>query len=290
MSQLNTVVHSVSDNNFIVRKMEIDDLKIVLSWAKAEGWNPGIDDANSFYIVDEGGFLIGELNGNPISSISVARYNENFNFIGLYIVKPEYRKQGYGLKTWHEALKLIPNQSASLDAVLQQVNNYKKFGFEPAHYHLRYQGIIHGKIAEDVMDLKTVNFDQLCRYDSQYFPSFRPQFLQTWIIQPNCQGYAVVNDGELLGYGVIRKAIDGFKIGPLFAENQEIAEKLFLALSTYANTSYIYIDIPDINHQAISLVESYEMQSIFECVRMYTANKPSLDWTRIFGVTTLEIG
>ncbi|MEH1836702.1 MAG: GNAT family N-acetyltransferase [Nostoc sp.] len=290
MSQLNAVVHSVTDNNFIIRQMTIDDLKIALSWAEAEGWHPGVDDANNFYVANAGSFLIGELNGNPISSIVVARYSESFNFIGLYIVKSEYRKQGYGLKTWHEALKLISHESAALDTVLEQVNNYKKFGFKSAHSHLRYQGIINGKIAEDVIDLKTVNFDQLCRYDSQYFPSSRPLFLKTWINQPSGQGYAVVNNGELLGYGVIRKVSEGFKIGPLFAENKEIAEKLFFALSTYANGSQIYLDVPDINHQAISLVESYKMQLVFECVRMYTANEPSLDWTHIFGVTTLEIG
>ena len=81
MSQLNAVVHSVTDNNFIVRQMTIDDLKIVLSWAEAEGWNPGVNDANNFYVADAGGFLIGELNGNPISSISVVRYNE---LLGIY--------------------------------------------------------------------------------------------------------------------------------------------------------------------------------------------------------------
>jgi hypothetical protein len=146
------------------------------------------------------------------------------------------------------------------------------------------------RISKDVIDLKTINFEQLCRYDSRYFPGDRAHFLQTWINQPHGTGYAIVNSGDLVGYGVIRKAQEGFKIAPLFAESQEIAEKLFLALSTYAEGKNVHLDVPDINKQGLALIESYKMQSMFECVRMYTAEKPDIDWTKIFGVTTLELG
>jgi predicted GNAT family N-acyltransferase len=281
---------TITEDNFRVRPMTKDDLKIALSWAASEGWNPGIDDVDNFYIADPGGFLIGELNGQPISCISVVRYNEKFNFIGIYIVKPEERKKGFGLKTWLEAFKLIPNQSAALDAVLQQVNNYQRFGFKPTHSHLRYQGIINGRILPDIRDLKTLDFEQLCHYDERYFPSYRPHFLSTWINQPHGQGYAIINDGDLVGYGVIRKAIDGWKIAPLFAENKDIAEKLFLALATYAEGSPIYVDVPNINKSAIFLFENYQMKPIFECVRMYIGEPPNIDWHNVFAVTSLELG
>lgn len=281
-------------DNFILRPMTKDDLKIALNWAAAEGWNPGIDDADNFYIADPGGFLIGELNGKPISCISIVRYPSGFNFVGIYIVKPEQRKKGFGLKTWTEAFKLIPQQSAALDAVLQQVSNYQKFGFQPAHSHLRYQGKVTGKISSDVINIKAVDFAQLCDYDQQYFPSYRSHFLTQWINQPHGQGYAIIKNDNLLGYGVIRQATDGFKIAPLFAENETIAEKLFLALATYAQGDNqgdnIYVDVPNINQSAISLFTSYEMKDIFECVRMYTGEKPDINWQNIFGVTTLELG
>lgn len=280
----------MTQDNFLVRPMTLDELKLALSWAEAEGWNPGIDDANNFYIADPKGFLIGELNGEPISSISVVKYHSNFNFIGLYIVKPEWRKQGFGLKTWQEALKLINNQPAALDGVIQQVDNYRKFGFNPSHTHYRYQGVIQGQISQELIDLKRIDFEQFCRYDNQYFPALRPQFLQTWINQPNGCGYGIIQGENLVGYGVIRQAIEGFKIGPLFADYQAIAEQLLLALATYANGKNIYLDVPNINQQALALAERYQMKPVFECVRMYTHQPPSIDWTKVFGVTTLELG
>ncbi|MEB3342776.1 GNAT family N-acetyltransferase [Okeania sp.] len=281
---------NINQDNFIVRPMTLADLKLAISWAANEGWNPGIDDVNNFYVADPEGFLIGELNGEPISCISMVRYSKNFNFVGIYIVKPEWRKKGYGFRTWQEAFKLINNQSAALDAVLEQVNTYRKSGFEPAHSHLRYQGIIPGKISPDIQDLKTVNFEKICSYDSLYFPAERSNFLKSWINQPNGKSYGIINDGNLIGYGVIRKAQEGFKIGPIFAENREIAEKLFLALCSYSDNQNVYIDVPNINQPAINLVEDYQMQCVFECVRMYSVQKPNLDWQNIFGVTSLELG
>lgn len=281
---------TIAEDNFRVRPMTKNDLRIALSWAASEGWNPGTDDVDNFFIADPDGFLIGELNGKPISCISVVRYNAKFNFIGIYIVKPEERKKGFGLRTWQEALKLISNHSAALDAVLQQVNIYQRFGFKPAHSHLRYQGIITGKILPDVRNLKTTDFEQLCRYDQRYFPSYRPHFLSTWINQLHGQGYAIINNADLVGYGVIREATDGFKIGPLFAESEDIAEKLFLALVTYADGSPIYVDVPNVNKSAIHLFENYQMSPIFECVRMYTREPPNIDWHNVFAVTTLELG
>jgi len=169
---------NINQNNFIVRPMTLADLKLAISWAANEGWNPGIDDANSFYVADPQGFLIGELNGEPRSCIYTVIYSQNFSFIGIYIVKPEWRKKGFGFKTWQEAFKLINNQPAGLDAVLAQVNTYRKSGFQTAHHHLRYQGIIPGKISPDIQDLKTVDFEKICSYDRLYFPAQRLNFLK----------------------------------------------------------------------------------------------------------------
>ncbi|NET60727.1 MAG: GNAT family N-acetyltransferase [Symploca sp. SIO2E6] len=279
-----------TEDNFQVCPMTKDDLKIVLSWEVSEGFNPGIDDADNFYIADPGGFLIGKFNGKPISCIAVVRYHPQFNFIGHYIVKAEERKKGFGLKTWQEAWKLIDGQPAALNAVLEQVNNYQKFGFKPAHANFRYQGIIVGTISPDVRDLKSIDFEQLCCYDRQYFPSHRSDFISTWINQPHGQGYAIINDSDLVGYGVIRKATDGFRIGPIFAENENIAEKLLLALATYTEGSPIYVDVPNINKSAILLFENYQMSPILECIAMYTAEPPNIDWQKVFAVTSVELG
>ena len=281
----------MSTDKFIIRPMTLADLELVIQWEATEGWNPGINDAIPFYSADSSGFLIGEIDGTPISSISAVRYGDSFAFMGIYIVQPAWRGKGYGLQTWNAALKLLGDRPTALDAVLQQVNNYSKFGFKPIYHHLRYQGIGQaGVIPEGIVWLRDITFADVVSYDNLYFPASRPAFLNTWINHSEHKAYGMIQDGKLCGYGVIRPSYTGWKIGPLFANSTEIAECLFVALITHAENQPVFIDVPNINTLAIALVENRKMLPIFECVRMYTHDIPNIEINHIFGVTTLELG
>lgn len=111
-----------------------------IAWAASEGWNPGLQDANCFYLADPDGFWIGLINKEPISVLSAVKYGNNFAFLGFYIVKPEYRGQGYGFQLWNTALKSLKNRNIGLDGVVAQQENYQKSGFKLAHRNIRYQG------------------------------------------------------------------------------------------------------------------------------------------------------
>lgn len=269
-------------------RLEVD---LAITWAKIEGWNPGIYDAESFYQTDPQGFLLGELNGEPIGCISAVAYDQHFGFLGFYIVKPEYRGQGFGIKIWQAAMEYLgTNRNIGLDGVIAQQENYKKSGFHIAYKHIRYQGMGSGVVSSDIVPLKTVPFQELVTYDSQFFPTKRAKFLQNWLSLPDSAAWGVLKDRHLVGYGVIRPSESGYRIGPLFANNEEIAEEIFQALLTKSIDSSVFIDIPDINSQAIALVQRHEMQPVFEAARMYTKETPDLPIKRIFGVTSLELG
>ena len=90
--------------NFATRAMTPADLDLVIGWAASEGWNPGLHDAACFRTVDPDGFIVGELDGEPIASISAVNYDARFSFLGLYIVRPDLRGRGYGRRTWNAAM------------------------------------------------------------------------------------------------------------------------------------------------------------------------------------------
>ncbi|MCA9437546.1 MAG: GNAT family N-acetyltransferase, partial [Candidatus Omnitrophica bacterium] len=97
--------------------------------------------------------------------------------------------------------------------------------------------------------------------------------------------------GHLSGYGVIRKCRSGHKVGPLFADNPNVAETLFLALKSFASEEDpVYLDTPEINPEAVALAERHNMTVVFETARMYTGDSPDIDLNGIFGVTTFELG
>src|SRR5262245_60006988 len=87
-----------------IRTMRRDDVAFAIDLAAREGWNPGLHDADCFYAADNDGFLIGELGSEPIGCISAVSYAGRYGFVGLYIVRPEFRGRGYGLRLWKAAL------------------------------------------------------------------------------------------------------------------------------------------------------------------------------------------
>src|SRR3990167_2769337 len=165
--------------SFQIRPATRKELDIMVEWAAKEGWNPGLYDADAFYATDPQGFFMGFLDNEPIASLSAVSYSPAFGFLGLYIVKPEYRGNGYGWKLWQEALKHLPSQNIGLDGVVAQQENYKKSGFKLAYRNIRYEGKGVSAKTHDphIVPLSDIPLDQLFVYDLKIFLVPRSAFL-----------------------------------------------------------------------------------------------------------------
>ncbi len=279
--------------SYKIRPASREELDIMIEWAAQEGWNPGLYDGDAFHATDPQGFYLGFFGNEPISSISAVAYDDKFGFLGFYIVKPEYRGQGYGLKIWNEALKHLPTQNVGLDGVVEQQENYKKSGFKLAYRNIRYEGIGTNEKVEDenIISLSDIPFEQLLEYDNEVFPTPRPTFLKEWVKQPESLSITYTKNRKLLGYGMIRKCRRGFKVGPLSADSPQIAENLFQKMRAFVGKrNQIYLDTPEINKEAVKLAEKCKMKPMFETARMYNKKEPNVPLNKVFGVTTFELG
>ena len=278
---------------YTIRAMTRQEVDIAIDWAAAEGWNPGLNDANCFYIADPDGLLIGLLGDEPIATVSIVKYGNSFSFLGFYIVKPEYRGRGYGIQIWNAGLAEVSGRTVGLDGVVDQQSNYRKSGFSLAYRNIRYQGSGGGSCPSDsdIVRLSTIPFDEIYAYDKPFFPDDRMQFLKCWINQPGSAALGILQNRTIAGYGVLRACRSGYKIGPLFADNPELAERLFLALKAHAPAAApVFLDTPEVNSAAIDLAERYNLTVTFETARMYRGKSPDLPINRLFGVTTFELG
>lgn len=266
---------------------------IAVTWAKEQGWNPGLNDADCFYEVDPGGFFAGELNGEVISCISAVRYDEKFGFMGFYIVKPQYRGKGFGLEIFNKALEYMGGRVVGGDGVLERIEDYKKIGFNPAYRNRRYQG--HGTgnktISKNLEDITKIEFEKLCGYDDAVFGAKRHSFLKRWISQPNAKGYAYLDNEKISGYGFIRPCFKGYKIGPLFADNAFIAEAILNALLGYVPLGEeVFLDVPEVNIPAVDIAQNNKMNIVFSTMRIYLNGVFHTPLKKIFGITSFELG
>lgn len=276
----------------IVRNMTLDEFCLAIEWAAGEGWNPGIHDADCFYAADPNGFFLAERNGELVGCLSAVAYDEFFGFAGFYIVKPELRNGGIGHELIGRASAYMANRTIGNDAVVAQQEAYKKYGFRMAYRNIRYRGTASSGMmnVSEILDLRNIPFSRLAAYDREMFPARRSNFLNCWINQPEGAALGYVKNGQLSGYGVIRKCRQGYKIGPLFADDEAIADQLFLALTGRISGKEYFLDVPEPNSAATRLVKRYNMQMVFETARMYSGTVPSLPLDKIFGVTSFELG
>lgn len=279
-----------------LRPLTRTELDTAVAWAAAEGWNPGLNDADVFWATDPEGFVGAEYQGELVATGSIVAYGKNYGFMGFFIVKPELRGQGIGTRLWFYRRDLLksrlgPDGAIGMDGVFDMQAWYAKGGFAFSHRNLRMEGIgKSGSIEARIVKLSKLPFSQLAAYDLDCFGCERDSFLEGWIHMPGIHALGYLDDDNLKGYGLIRPCQIGYKIGPLFSDNAEIAESLFQALSNHAAGQPIYLDTPENHLDALALAQRHQMKEVFGCARMYYGKPPAMDWNRIYGITTFELG
>jgi hypothetical protein len=206
-------------------------------------------------------------------------------------VRPELRGRGHGLRIWNAAVAHAGARTIGLDGVVAQQGNYKKSGFALAYPNIRYGGTVAPASAPPgVVPLADITFATVAADDATVFPAPREAFLRAWIAARGHVGRALVRDGRLAAWGVIRPCRTGHKIGPLVADDRAAAEAVFAALLAVAGGGEVFLDVPSVNRDAVALAQAHGLNPVFETARMYTGPIRPLRLERVFGVTTFELG
>lgn len=280
-------------SGYTIRTATRAEVDVAIDWAAAEGWNPGLHDADCFFAADPEGFLIGLVDGEPVATISVVMYGEKDAFLGFYIVKPGFRGRGHGLEIWKAGMQRLAGRNVALDGVVAQQSNYRQSGFTLAWQNVRQEGSGGGEGSRDarIVPVSGLPFDAVAAYDRVHFPASRDAFLRCWLRQPGSTALAFVDEGRIAGSGMVRPCRSGWKVGPLFADTPAIAESLFAALrARVPSGDKLYLDTPAINPDAMTLAKRNGMAPVFETARMYTGPVPAIPVDRLYGVTSFELG
>ncbi|MGI9274904.1 MAG: GNAT family N-acetyltransferase [Endozoicomonas sp.] len=281
--------------NPLITPLTADEAQVMFDWVQQEGWNPGVHDAATFHKSCPGA-LVGLKRGNELIAVAAAfNHNHAFSYFGLYIVKPEYRGQGYGIQLTRYRLNKAGYRNIALDGVMEQYQRYRRIGFRLAHRTLRYQfqnaPAADTPFPESLQPLKDMRLIELLEYEQRLFPGKRKGYLKAWVTQPEALAWCIWKDKKIRGYALMRPCMEGFKIGPWFADSNDYASQLLTTLLDQAKGQPVYCDIPEPNQEALKLAEQLQGKpSGYETMRMYRGYQPDLDLERVFGVTSLEAG
>ncbi len=290
--------HTMNNNlgEFTVSAATLDEWYQVAEWADGEGWNVGNGDVACFHPTDPAGFFIGRLGTRPVAAISIVNYSDEYAVLGHYLTDPEFRGRGFGHATWQAALPHADTRTIGLDAMPAQQVNYEKSGFKPVHNTVHYAGRPRRPAAATRPAIATArvtaeHLETLTAYDRKCFPADRNSFVRRWLTAPDRIAYVRITEGRVTGYGVLRPAGRGYRIGPLFADTSLDAEALFDNLVAHiAPDDEVSLDIPEPHQESAALLTSRGLVAQFHTVRMYTGPVSAIAEQRVFAITTLELG
>lgn len=278
------------------RMLDFTGLLQLIEWARVEGWNPGLHDADVFWATDNKAFYGAYADGKLIGGGSLVSYNGDFGFMGFFIIKPEYRMHGIGRQLWYFRRNVLlsrlkPGVAIGMDGVLSMQDFYKQGGFQIAFRDERYElRSADFKISKNISLVDVSDFHTIHEYDKICFGFDRETFLKKWLFIPQTCAFKYSEDNKLKGFVVMRKASVGYKIGPLFADTFQVASELLKTCLTAVSGERIFIDIPVVNSAAMELVRKYHAGYVFECARMYYGPAPEIPLAKIFGITSFELG
>lgn len=263
-----------------------DHVDWIISMAREQGWNPGNNDSIAFQHADPAGYFVGLLDGKPICCAAGVKF-DHIAIIGYYVVEKEYRGRGYGLQIFKHAMNYLGGDNVRVDGLLTLAHKYENYGFKMAHVNVRYAGMI--EISEctypQICQASSVPFDKLVEYDARFYADQRKHFLAAWISVGTTTSLAYVDNNVVQGFGAIRRSVNGYRIGPLYAENLDIAEALLHALCQDKGKSNVTLDFPISNKQGTALAKKYSLEEVFKFGTLYTGDAPNVDLSKIYSFT-----
>ena len=290
---------------FSIRTVTLDDVPLINDWARCEGFAPGTGDVGIYRQTDHQGIWMGCLDQEPIGCIAGIRYNRSYGFIGMYIVRPDKRGHGYGVKLWQQALDHLDDVSCvGLEAAENRIDDYSSWGFQPASTTTRWQLeaasprdiCTSSKLPEGLSLIRgeAIPEPKIQVYDADRELNPRPHFLSDWLHHPagnvtalldmnqNCHGFARIRPCLLREHA-------GWRIGPLLADSPELAERLIMDLLA-ARPGVVIIDSPGGNALASPLLYRLGFTPTGCTLRMYRGVMPSRHLDDVYGLACLELG
>jgi hypothetical protein len=276
-----------------IRNIEERDGEALFAWVAGLGWNPGEKDAQCLLATDPKGMLMAELDGRPVGCATSIAYDDQFGFVGALVVDPALRGKAprYVLQLYRAISVHMRDRNVGMDATPASELFFRSTGFTKAYRHFRFEGSLsRATPSGDVVPLARIPFAELCDYDATCFPARRERFLENWLDAYADGGFACLRNGRLAGFGVLRRALRGFRAGPLLADDAAAAETLLHAMNSLADGAPVALDIPEPNAPALSLAEKLQLARRFATARLYRHSIPATPQHRTFAIASYEFG
>jgi predicted N-acetyltransferase YhbS len=267
--------------SFTLRLFKESDIEFAYELTKIEGWNYAKEDIQRMFRFNPLGCFIAEVNGKQAGHVFSVNYGK-LGWIGLLIVRAEYRRKGIGTTLTKEAINhLLDNgvETVRLEAVYSILAMYRKLGFVEEYDSLRFSGVskkIDFAAGSNVRLIKEEMIKEVARFDVEYFGANRIKVLSS-LYHDNPELCFVSHSGSKIdGYIMFRKAKKGYRVGPWVCNpenSQAVRELLMKCMDTVGGNVKLYVGVPAVNKKAVEILRSFGFEQYSKSIRMCIGKK-----------------
>jgi len=226
------------------------DLPDGLRLSRASGWNQTIGDWGLLLSLGPGLFRVAVLEGRVVASGGAVRYGEALAWICMILVEPGHRGHGLGTRVFDEVLDRVRPlldrgalRALGLDATPAGRGIYLQRGFVdgPGLVRLRAEPATGGPTPEAVHHLDASDVDAVLGVDRVVFGADRGGVLIRALAEaPDLA--RVVHAGRVRGYCFGRHGDHSDHVGPVVAEDPDLARDLVAACRSVPRARPLIVD------------------------------------------------
>jgi len=283
--------------NYSLRPMQVEDIPAGMHLKNAAGWNQLEEDWKLFLQSSLDGSMVAEYQNKVIGTVTTVNYSGRFSWIGMVLVDPEIRRMGIGTTLLKEAIaKAKDKGTIRLDATPKGKLLYDTLGFKDEYGLNRYEikdythdmSLLKKKKCLEISD---DDLPQIFEYDQHVFGAPRAEIFNSLYKMGRDYAWICGSKKNLQGYCFGRPGSNFEQIGPIVAENEEIAFSLLSHAMERCKGRPIIIDIPDDQKIFRGAVEGIGFTIQRPFIRMYLGKHPNPGRPELqFAIAGPEIG
>ncbi|PTM42115.1 GNAT family N-acetyltransferase [Bosea sp. 124] len=276
-----------------IRPMGNADLGQMHQLSISVGWPHRPEDWRLIMSVGQG-FVACDTIGRALGSAMWWPFGESFATVGMVITSPRLQAQGAGRQLMDAIFEQSGDRDLRLSATQAGYRLYRSLGFEPVGRIFQHQGrtVALPSPAPAIPGLRPVisgDLDALIRLDASAYGANRDRVIAALLA--SSVGTVVERNGEIVGFALCRPFGRGHVVGPIVAEDDDMAVALVAPHVEVHQGSFLRVDTAQEQGRFGGFLESCGM-TIFDSVTPMIRghHHDALGTARTFGLATQALG
>jgi GNAT superfamily N-acetyltransferase len=216
------------------RTMQRPDIESGLRLCRIARWNQTSRDWEMFLKLSPAGCRVAVKDEAVIGTVTTARYEDRFSWIGMVLVDPAERGRGIGTRLIYEALDVLKDMpSIRLDATPAGCEVYRKLDFIDEYRLSRMERVAPGdglmQPEDPARPMTKEDLPAIAIFDHQVFGADRRVILE-WMFEGAPEyAWVIERERQIAGYTFGRHGSNFEHLGPVVAHDQQTARRLVAA-------------------------------------------------------------